>query len=941
MRERLRRAAGGAAPPPSSSDDDEEESASSSGTSPEESSSSTSSSGGPSASSGPAPRRLEPDELENTGGDPSGGSSDGGSGGGSSAGGSGGDRRLDPNELQRRNDSGGSGGGSDSGSPGGDSDTSSGDGGSGAPQDQRLDPSQVGQRQSSSSDSGSAPPGGRPPTTGGPMVQSESGETADLSARNRGGGPQGRPMTRTEREQARAQDEETQRQTEDDFGLTGEQRDQAVGRWIANNPGLVDTGRDDPDGGVYSPDDIEIQRTADGRVVVGPSEEAIMRETTPRASQSRSLGTTGTAGLATGSVEPTTAMIADATPRASQSRSLGTTGTPGAANAGVNATNRSAEPGALTYADRGLVEAEFEARARDTNQGAASESEVDATVRMQDGQFVGRVQRSQATGQDVQDQAQRNDPLAPLRQNSRPVTGNVQGNDSAAVQDFAADPVGSVGDTNDRLVNETRSNRVRESVSGSSRTGPAATAATAATIVPRLVGQQLGFDSDDAAETAATAASVGVVAPEPTSTVGGLGALALLGGAAYLDQQFREGEIAVPTQRPGETQSEITAPTNPNEQPSEIDVGEATTSVSELDPESTVQDVEEVGVPTEQSTDLTTLRTAQRLGRTQGRRRAREEGTSSEFRRDNPGASDEELEEILRGPQEETTLGRDQGSLFEEVDPTTFERDPATGESAFVNQEASVSETQEAAEEVANTTNGQVEQTQEVSETGAGSGASPASTLPATATETASDVAASELASVDVDSALASAAGVSAATGLRARAGMGLGARLGNAAGTGELVASEQLLANNLQNVNAYANAPGQGEQTGGGSPERRDPPRGDRDSETSDESMFISEFAGTNTSNEERLAGYFAETVSVIATGSAQSPSDAVLAAEASDAQAAVGEYPTAAFLSDDPETAESIDQTLALFGGGGGEPTFAFGGEFDVDFGEGGGFF
>lgn len=131
------------------------------------------------------------------------------------------------------------------------------------------------------------------------------------------------------------------RTTDPASGPTQEQRDEAVGRYIANNPEKVDTGADDPDGGVYDSDEIEVYETESGEFVVGPSEEAQVREQTPRANQSRSFSTTGTPSASSGAVAPTESDAREQTPRANQSRSFGTTGTPSATRGALD-TDRSA-----------------------------------------------------------------------------------------------------------------------------------------------------------------------------------------------------------------------------------------------------------------------------------------------------------------------------------------------------------------------------------------------------------------------------------------------------------------------------------------------------------------------------------------------------------------------------------------------------------------------
>ena len=56
-----------------------------------------------------------------------------------------------------------------------------------------------------------------------------------------------------------------------------EQQEAAVDQFVEQNPGLVDEGPNDPDGGLFTPDDISVRETDSG-FEVGPSEEAIARE---------------------------------------------------------------------------------------------------------------------------------------------------------------------------------------------------------------------------------------------------------------------------------------------------------------------------------------------------------------------------------------------------------------------------------------------------------------------------------------------------------------------------------------------------------------------------------------------------------------------------------------------------------------------------------------
>lgn len=63
-----------------------------------------------------------------------------------------------------------------------------------------------------------------------------------------------------------------------------ELRDEQVASWIDQNPGLVDTGPGDADGGRFEPDDIVVRESDDGDMVVGPSEAAIEREREEQAS---------------------------------------------------------------------------------------------------------------------------------------------------------------------------------------------------------------------------------------------------------------------------------------------------------------------------------------------------------------------------------------------------------------------------------------------------------------------------------------------------------------------------------------------------------------------------------------------------------------------------------------------------------------------------------
>ena len=177
-----------------------------------------------------------------------------------------------------------------------------------------------------------------------------------------------------------------------------------------------------------------------------------------------------------------------------------------------------------------------------------------------------------------------------------------------------------------------------------------------------------------------SAAAVGVASPEPVSTALGAGTLGLLGVAAYADQ----AEIETPEERPG-LFSEVETPDEPQSTPSELGVAE----------DGRLFDDGEVGVPADgqlfesgelgignpaESVDPLSI-TADRLvqrGRAESRRERERE--TSIFRRDDRGASDEELQEILGGGG---TLGRveedetaPENDLFDEGTDWAVRRDP-------------------------------------------------------------------------------------------------------------------------------------------------------------------------------------------------------------------------------------------------------------------------
>jgi len=136
-------------------------------------------------------------------------------------------------------------------------------------------------------DTGSGGDSGGGRMTDAPTAESPSGDTADFGDDPfNDGGDSGFAETAPRRDPEDGgfgQSDpggDTRETPEDDdgFGLSERERSAAIGSYIANNPDLVDTGADDPDGGIYTREDIVIRRGDSGDLVVGPDREAIQSE---------------------------------------------------------------------------------------------------------------------------------------------------------------------------------------------------------------------------------------------------------------------------------------------------------------------------------------------------------------------------------------------------------------------------------------------------------------------------------------------------------------------------------------------------------------------------------------------------------------------------------------------------------------------------------------
>jgi hypothetical protein len=177
----------------------------------------------------------------------------------------------------------------------------------------------------------------------------------------------------------------------------------------------------------------------------------------------------------------------------------------------------------------------------------------------------------------------------------------------------------------------------------------------------------------------AAAATAGVAAPEPVSTVGGAIVLGTLGAAAVAS----ESELEVPEEQDA---SELSIPEE--QQPGELEAPEQRPGeVSELDtPENQQRTFPELDVPSRESPAPMTIRTAELIGRQRGRQRQEED----------EGPLDDTTVPERFIPDEERTLGEEEQTTEPELSEELDEPESAEEQYDFVRQQE---EEQTAAEE--------------------------------------------------------------------------------------------------------------------------------------------------------------------------------------------------------------------------------------------------
>jgi len=694
--------------------------------------------------------------------------------------------------------------------------------------------------------------------------------------------------------------------TDDDgFGLSDRERSVAIGSFIANNPDLVNTGAGDPDGGIYSRDDITIRRNDAGDLVVGPSEGAVERERSEaRADRGDDLDILRGAVADTRDRFETEQAIAAEQELTDDATDL--------ASAIADTRNR-------FISEQTQRQDRINEATTSPLEGAADRFQQDAT----DEQLLAAGFDSGGGVEEVRGPVDAN----ALDSEQSPILGQLRGEGDGGVDEivsFARDPAGE-SDVVSRLVSDAGN-------IGDAAGQAADDAVTTATILPRTAGSLLGVDGDDATTFAATAAGVGVAAPEPTSTVGGLGVLALLGGAAAIDSQIDRSELPLPERPANEQQNELPV-SEPNSQVSELDVADS--DVSELDVSDADADVSELDIPNEQpNPDLSVLRTAQSLGRQRARQRERETDKSNPFRREQ-GANNDELNDILSGPDGDVTLGREApatgetGSEFlQPVEPVvTFggesETDAATESATEPEVTTEVQDTVSALRDGAQTP---------FTADGRGSAGDADSGAPAATTPDA-DVGASTSPLAFSGGFTSPAANVGTATGLQPATSVASGVAslsapgFGSATATGTTTGTETTPENLLRNRQRNRQSGG----GGGGGGGRRSPRRRPRDDDLSLTVGGSTETGGDGQGDSllggAVVSGFFSETATAAAGVGVDGRAPAT---DAPDGVAALtGEVPTVAQASGE---ADAVTDLLSPGGGG------AIGGSFDFDLGVGG---
>lgn len=358
--------------------------------------------------------------------------------------------------------------------------------------------------------------------------------------------------------------------------------------------------------------------------------------------------------------------IRQRTPRASQSQSLGTTGTPGLAAGPRSQAAREQQRAreGVADSDRNLYDAELRARAEaQVEAETGREADVTISTRREGNRLVADVVDIDL-GEPVEGELVEDPTAGPIATGLRRATGDPLGGFRASVYDrrgaieetrveAVEDLEAGVGIDFDGVLPGTPASRKAKIDSFVGER--AETAATAATILPRAglalagrgvetVEDEVGVDLSQQAveeaeklgvgativpraaasagaefardggantkETLATAATVGVLAPEPASTATGLAVLGGLGvaaGAGYLS----ESELGVGDPTESTTELGVGGQTQDVD---ELGVGEQPQDVAEVEVGGESRKVTEIDIPVEETSDPATLHTSELVG---------------------------------------------------------------------------------------------------------------------------------------------------------------------------------------------------------------------------------------------------------------------------------------------------------------------------------------
>lgn len=550
---------------------------------------------------------------------------------------------------------------------------------------------------------------------------------------------------------------------DDGTGFTREQQERAVDQYIENNPGLVLTGPDDTTGR-FRRADITFRENSEGDPVVGPTESAVQRVSRRRASQSRSLGTTGTPTLAAGQ-RSQEAVRARETVNERVGSLIGDEDSLGSGVEGQIQRQRAAARDQVETRVGSLTDMDTPASGLEESLERQAEQATDGSTGPVEDPSAGPIANfaRDVTG----------DPLAGFRQD---VFSNRRRRESARADAVDTIESGLGFDVGDVIPGTAASRKARIDSAVSDTAG---TTFTAATLIPRAVGGTIEANtdidfSDEAGHLAtgatliprvaagagataarrqdvtpegalATAAIAGVAAPEPVSTATGLavlGGLTAAAGAGFVS----ESELGI-----GDTNQDVT----------ELGVGATTQDTTELGVGATTQDTNELGVgETTQGTNELSIPegTSVPAGRIQLSSQIGQEEFQPDFVIDEESITDFDIDEgrhrrVTGNPR----IGETSGVPSSLYNPTSGEipTDPVdagfntgreffTGESAVVGRDTAQETVQDTAQDTAS-----AEDTALDVETGLGSGQT---TIPGldtpTDTETPTDTTTPD---VDVD----------------------------------------------------------------------------------------------------------------------------------------------------------------------------------------------